>query len=93
MKKQNCWEYTKCGRGPEGEKVTELGTCPASQPGEGEGLNGGKDRGRICWAVAGSYCGEHVQGTFAQKLDNCMTCEFFTGVLAEEGDNLKFLIK
>ena len=29
-KKQNCWEYMKCGREPEGEKVAELGICRAA---------------------------------------------------------------
>jgi hypothetical protein len=29
-KKQNCWEYMKCGREPGGEKVAELGICRAA---------------------------------------------------------------
>lgn len=92
MDKQNCWEHKKCGRQPGGDKVDELGVCPASVTGEGEGLNHGKCRGRICWAIAGTFCGGSVQGTFAEKELNCMQCEFFDQVSKEEGDTLEFLL-
>jgi hypothetical protein len=28
--------------------------------------------GRICWAIAGTFCGDKVQGDFAQKSVSCM---------------------
>jgi len=30
-----------------------------------------------CWQVAGTYCGGKIQGSFAQKYDNCSGCEVF----------------
>ena len=30
-----------------------------------------------CWTVAGTRCKGKVQGKFAQKLSNCMACEFY----------------
>lgn len=33
--------------------------------------------GAECWRVAGTMCGGKVQGTFAQKLANCMECDFY----------------
>lgn len=56
-----CWEYMKCGR----DKDCSL-KCPAYP-----------NFGRICWAVAGTFCEGKVQGTFAQKLEDCQKCEFY----------------
>ena len=85
--KQNCWEYKKCGREPGGQKVNELGICPATTDVLSNGLNGGKNGGRICWAVAGTFCGGQVQGSFSEKRLSCMTCDFFKKVKEEEGEN------
>ena len=62
----NCWEFKKCGRESGGVKVKELGICPAYP------YNGAR-----CAHVAGTLCGGKVQGTFAEKLSNCMQCEFY----------------
>jgi two-component system NtrC family sensor kinase len=59
-----CWEYMKCGR----DKDASL-KCP-SYP----------NFGRVCWAVAGTFCEGKVQGTFAQKYENCKKCEFYKKV-------------
>jgi hypothetical protein len=85
MKKLNCWEFKKCGREPGGAKVNELGICPASTDTRLDGTHGGKNAGRACWVVAGSYCGGKIQGTFAQKYGNCSKCDFFQKVKEEEG--------
>lgn len=87
----NCWEFKKCGRQPGGAKVADLGVCPAATHTEANGLNGGRNAGRICWALTGTLCGGAVQGTFAQKLANCMECEFYRQVHAEEGNQTKSL--
>ncbi len=92
MAKMNCWEYKKCGREPGGAKVHELGVCPAPLAEDFDGLNGGKNAGRICWAVSGTFCDGVVQGTFAEKQLTCMACDFFKKVKEEEGDNF-LLIK
>ncbi len=84
--KQNCWEVKNCGRELGGEKVSELGTCPAATESAPNSLNGGRNGGRICWAVTGTLCGGKVQGTFAQKHASCLSCEFFRQVQDEEAD-------
>jgi hypothetical protein len=85
MEKLNCWEAKKCGREPGGAKVGELGVCPATIDTSSQGLNAGENGGRICWAVAGTFCGGKVQGTFAEKQISCMICEFFKKTKEEEG--------
>ncbi|MFQ5574878.1 MAG: two-CW domain-containing protein [Terriglobia bacterium] len=82
--KQNCWEFKKCGREPGGEKVDELGLCPACTDSSCDGINDGHNAGRICWAVAGTFCEGKVQGTFAQKKITCMSCDFYQKVFSEE---------
>ena len=67
----------KCGREPGGKKADELGVCPAAGDSSFDGLNRGKNAGRICWAVAGTFCGGEVQGSFADKRKSCMRCDFF----------------
>jgi len=84
MKKLNCWEYKKCGRQPGGHKASELGICPVTTLSKLDGVHGGENAGRACWAIAGSLCGGIVQGTFAQKLNNCWRCEFMNLVKKEE---------
>jgi hypothetical protein len=86
MAKTNCWEFKKCGRELGGTKVGELGICPAAKDQAFDGIHAGTAGGRFCWAVAGTLCGGKVQGTFASKAANCMNCEFFKQVRAEEGD-------
>ncbi len=85
MGKQNCWEFKKCGREPGGAKEKELGVCKASLETRTNGINNGKNAGRACWAIAGTLCGGKVQGSFAEKLGNCLTCAFYQQVGAEEG--------
>lgn len=92
MPKRNCWDIKSCGREPFGKSVHELGVCPAATDASSEGINGGTNAGRICWAVAGTFCGGKVQGTFAQKEVICMACDFFKRVKDEEGlANFSFL--
>jgi hypothetical protein len=82
--KQNCWEFKKCGRQPGGQKVADLGICPATVHQQLHGAHSGKNAGRSCWVVAGSLCGGKIQGTYAQKLNNCWRCEFMNLVKKEE---------
>jgi hypothetical protein len=69
---ENCWEFMKCGR----ERPNAMGICPAVTEARADGINGGKNAGRVCWAVAGTLCGGMVQGTYAQKLMICAECDF-----------------
>ena len=90
MKKTNCWEFKGCGRQAGGNKVKELGMCPASTEQRLDGIHGGYCAGRACWVVAGTLCGGAVQGSFAKKFGNCEQCDFYTAVRRDEG--LKFKI-
>jgi hypothetical protein len=82
--KLNCWEHKKCGRQPGGHKVADLGICPASVDQALNGAHGGKNGGRSCWVIVGSLCGGKIQGTYAQKLNNCWRCDFMNRVKKEE---------
>ena len=84
-KKLNCWEYKKCGREPGGNRVAELGICPAATDASFDGINAGRCGGRICWAVAGTLCKGETQGTYAEKRESCLNCSFFHRIQAEEG--------
>ena len=84
MGKVNCWEHKKCGRQPGGPKALELGICPVTTYRELHGAHGGENAGRACWAIAGSLCGGKLQGTYAQKLNNCWRCDFMNSVKREE---------
>jgi len=90
MAKLNCWEFEKCGREPGGTKSTELGVCPATTETRLDGINGGRNGGRACWAIVGTLCRGEVQGTLAHKLADCMECEFYKCVHEEEGKNCVF---
>ncbi len=86
-KKLNCWEYKKCGREQGGKNFAELGVCPAALDTSFDGINRGKNGGRVCWAIAGTFCEGEIQGAFADKRDSCVNCEFFKKVNSEdEGD-------
>jgi hypothetical protein len=85
MLKLNCWEIMKCGREPGGVNLDKLGVCPAAESLEADGINEGKKGGRICWAVAGTFCHGAVQGRFANDLDSCILCKVFQKVKKEEG--------
>jgi hypothetical protein len=89
----NCWEIKKCGRQPGGTRVAELGDCPAAKRDMRgvNGVNGGTHGGRICWAIAGTLCGGKIQGSFAQKVANCMACEFYLEVKREEGSTFRLM--
>lgn len=90
MGKLNCWEFKKCGRQPGGEKNHELGVCPASTENKLNGIHQGKNSGRACWVVAGTFCKGQIQGTFVSKRANCIKCDFYLSVLKEEAKNFVF---
>jgi len=74
----------KCGREPGGHKADQSGICPAAADASFDGINSGVCAGRICWAVAGTFCNGKIQGTFAEKRKSCTACEFYRRVQAEE---------
>ncbi|MHB8882718.1 MAG: sensor histidine kinase [Thermodesulfovibrionales bacterium] len=64
--KTSCWEFMGCGRDAGKEQ-----RCPVYP-----------HFGRVCWVVGGTYCDGKVQGTFAQKCEDCKGCSFFQNVLS-----------
>ena len=76
-KKQNCWEYMKCGREPGGEMVAKLGTCRAATDEFFNGMNGGKNGGRICLSIAGTFSKDVFQCSCLEDLASCKDCSFF----------------
>ncbi len=93
MSKLNCWEIKNCGREQGGGKSHDIGVCPAAVDTSCDGINEGKNAGRICWAIAGTFCGGKVQGDFAQKSVSCMSCDVFKQVKSEEGTEQFSLLK
>lgn len=91
MGKKNCWEFKKCGREPGGKNTAELGVCPAAIDERFETLNGGKNAGRCCWMVVGTFCRGKVQGTYACKIATCLDCDFYIMVCSEEKGDLASL--
>jgi len=83
--KRNCWEVMECGREPGGKNAEDLGVCRAAKDERFDTVHGGKNAGRACWVVAGTFCEGAVQGTFALKYRDCSSCRFFRQVKAEEG--------
>jgi signal transduction histidine kinase len=66
-KRIKCWEFTKCGV-EKSEGAAQM-ICPAYP-----------NYGRVCWAIAGTFCGKKVSGAIAQKIGNCKKCQFYQHV-------------
>jgi hypothetical protein len=87
MRKLNCWEVLKCGRGIGGDNVDTLGMCPAATCKKADGINGGFNGGRCCWAVAGTFAKGKAQGVYVEIVKTCLNCDFYALVRSEEGNN------
>ena len=87
--KKNCWEIMKCGREKGGDKAEELGVCPVAVCVECDGINDGKNGGRICWAIAHTFCNGDAQGTFIEKMMCCQKCEVYLMIKEEEKEKFK----
>jgi hypothetical protein len=88
--KINCWEFMKCGRESCGPDSSEQGVCPAYEEVRLDGVHGGINAGRSCWAVEGTVCGGEGDDTSAQEEKNCLSCDFYNLVYEEEADNFLF---
>ncbi len=78
---KNCWVIKQCGREKNGKKTAQFGECIASK----------EELGHSCWAIAGTLCGGDVQGTSAQKSNNCMACEVYKKYHRSLGSEGKFI--
>lgn len=90
-KKMNCWESKECGREPGGVKVDEFGICPAAEEGRADGIHQGKNGGRCCWVIQGTFCkGAAAQGSYIEKFcEDCQKCDFYSKVKKEEEPKFK----
>jgi len=88
---KNCWDYFECGRSLDGNPDSLESVCPAAIDPACDGINSGKNAGRICWAIKGTFCKGAVGGAFAEKRYECLSCDFFEKVKAEEGNLFTFL--
>ncbi|RMF77747.1 MAG: hypothetical protein D6739_12470 [Nitrospirae bacterium] len=86
-RKVNCWEHRRCGREPGGARAAELGVCPAAVEGRLDGVHGGLNGGRACWAVEGTSCHK----TLGAKFNDCLRCTFFGQVQEEEGRDFQLM--
>lgn len=84
MRKLNCWDFHKCGRGPDAGNREGFEPCPAATEERLHGVNGGENAGRCCWAIAGTMCDGEPQGTFSKKYKHCGRCAFYQKVKEDE---------
>jgi hypothetical protein len=52
------------------------------------GINSGKNAGRICWLVAHTMRKGETETTFAEMIKTCAECDFYKLVKKEEGKEL-----
>lgn len=81
----NCWDFKKCGREIGGIKEKELGVCPAATFSKADGFLGGKNAGKACAYVSGTFCGGTIQGTVKDKTKECVKCDFYKLLRKEHG--------
>ena len=91
--KKNCWEFFKCGREAGGSNEMDCGVCPASTESKLNGVHGGKNAGRACWAINGTFCNDCFTKKFNEKFSSCLSCDFYKHVSSVEGTNFLFSIQ
>jgi len=84
-KKDNCWDYMKCGKGPDENGKNKFIMCPVVFHEAANGLNGGVNGGRLCWLVASKKKYGEMKHLNQKRTDPCFFCEFHYKVMAEEG--------
>jgi hypothetical protein len=87
MEKKNCWEATNCGHQPGGHNVAKDGVCSSSIETSADGIHGGKNGGRVCWAIQKTLSCGGIRLQNDYQWDNCKKCSFYWEVLSEEQDN------
>ncbi len=56
------------------------------------GINGGKNAGRICWLIANTMCKGDTESTFEVMITTCAECDFYKLVRAEGGEEVTLSI-
>jgi len=88
MGKLNCWNWKNCGRYPGGPNASDLGVCPAATDNNADGYLGGRGAGRACIYLTGTLCGGKVQGSYGEKHENCLKCDYYQAMKIEFGNEL-----
>jgi hypothetical protein len=80
----NCWEVNKC---PAFKRLNNGDTalCPTPASSLLDGIHGGFQSGRACWAVGDTLCMGRRQGDPPTKIIECGSCDFYEYVRQEEG--------
>ncbi len=73
----NCWEFKKCGREPNGEKVVLYGVCPVAADKRADGIHNGKNAGRCCWVMPSRSRLKNTFSCCSGGLDECRECNFY----------------
>lgn len=87
--KVNCWEFMKCNRTPFDGPVDKNTICPVALEVRLDGVHGGKNAGRACWALGHTVCEGKVQGAPSQKFGDCLKCPFYKALKKEEGEHYR----
>jgi hypothetical protein len=85
--KKNCWEFKGCGQERRGRNNSRV-KCPVPELTASNGINSGKNAGRICWLVAHTMRKGETETTFAEMIKTCGECDFYKLVKKEEGKEL-----
>ncbi len=56
------------------------------------GINGGKNAGRICWLIANTMCKGDTESTFEAMITTCGECDFYKLVKTERGEKVMLSI-
>ncbi|MBF0108977.1 MAG: hypothetical protein HQL76_07375 [Magnetococcales bacterium] len=70
----NCWEVKRCGFDKAGPGDT---VCPAVTWEEADGFLGGRNGGRACFFIPGTFCGKDGPCSTRDKAEICVQCRFF----------------
>ncbi len=58
-----------------------------------DGINGGKNAGRICWLIANTMCKCDTGGIFEEMIRTCGECDFYKLVKEEGGEAVTLSIE
>jgi hypothetical protein len=86
MSSVNCWDYQRCGFGPQDCKGKKVKVCPAASHQHADGFLGGENGGRACYFIAETICCGNGPITPEQKKERCSNCSFFHELSNKHGE-------
>ena len=87
--KLNCWQFMGCRvQKKDGlfHKICGHYICPVFLEKNSMEYMGQINGGRACWNVSRTTCCGTIQGTYEEKYQTCMVCDFYLSVAEEEND-------